>query len=234
MRKFLALLLTVCWIAPALAQVPMTGAGKGTPGAPTTPTYTFTEAPAGQSPGTSTATFTSVNIGTASADRVVIVSLNTEGVTAASLTIGGVSASKATSDASGVSDVSIWYLNVTTGTTATIVATSSGGNFTKAGVIVGYATGINATPTQTQLIGSGTSPRTLPSITVPSTGFAIAHGVTQNGGTGQTWSGATQNASLFLPSATKMFQAITTTTSAPQLSWSGGGNGHIVGAAWGP
>lgn len=211
-------------MGPGPGTVHSTGGGA--------PSYTFTDSPAAIAPGATTATFTSVNIGTASSTRIVIVSLNVEGGTTASMTVGGVSVTKATSEGSGVSDASIWYGNITTGATATIVATSTGANFTRAMICVGFAEGITATPTQTQTVVPGVSPRALPSITVPSTGFALANGVTQSGGTAHSWTNATQNCSI--DSTTKQRQAITLTTGAPTLTWTGGGNGHVVGAAWGP
>ena len=74
-------------------------------------------------------TFASADIGTANANRVVVVGVGHNDATSVdSVTIGGVSATRAGSQpASAGATASLWYLNVAAGTTANIVVTLSVG-----------------------------------------------------------------------------------------------------------
>lgn len=77
---------------------------------------------------TSPHTFSSQGIGTASADRVVIVSIYAKGsgVPVDSITIGGVSATKLAEITNSEGNATIWALLVTAGTTADVVLTWTG------------------------------------------------------------------------------------------------------------
>jgi len=117
-----------------------------------TATWTATAAPAIQEIGYSenTATFSSVNIGTASSGRIVVVGVGndssdfTPNAAVKSVTIGGISATlAATTTGNGAG---IWYANVPTGTTANIVLTGGTSNFGLIGIQVGILTGVLATP----------------------------------------------------------------------------------------
>lgn len=78
-----------------------------------------------------TYTFTAASIGAARTNRLVVLAvqgLTTTGRTISSVTIGGNAASVAASSASNNSQSGLYYLNVTSGTTADIVVTFSGSN----------------------------------------------------------------------------------------------------------
>lgn len=108
--------------------------------------WTATAAPAIQANGfaSNTATFSSVSIGTASSDRYVIVGIVNDSQSVSGITIGGVSATSAVA----TGHTAIYYLNVTAGTTATIVVTLAGA-YNLIGIQVGILTGIDSTPTST-------------------------------------------------------------------------------------
>jgi len=139
--------------------------------------------------------FDGISIGTASADRVVVVAISgnngSTGVPSA-VTIAGNSATLAGSTyVGGESDSSIWYATVATGTTADIDITYSAG---KQSVSIGvYAiTGCNPDPLDT----SGSTTADTPSTTITahpgSTLIACAsHAVAS--GTTTTWTGPTED-----------------------------------------
>ena len=114
-----------------------------------------------QNTSASTFTFSGHAIGSASADRKVLVAANTTGGSSDStgvsgLTIGGTSATKAISafSSSGRVHCELWYLNsVSSGTTADIIVTwnSSRGGGCNIGVwaITGAASGVNDTGSDT-------------------------------------------------------------------------------------
>jgi hypothetical protein len=130
-----------------------------------------------------TATFTSQAIGTAASDRYVIVGVGTsDGAVVTGVTVGGNSATKIheTVD-SGSLNASLWMVNVTTGTTANIVVTSSA-SINKVGIVAGAATGISSTAPSGGAIGLSnnafdSNPRTA-TVTIPSGGFAVCAGAT--------------------------------------------------------
>ena len=148
-----------------------------------------------------TATFSNVSIGTASAGRVVVVGVgnsngaNDDGIL--SVTIGGTSATEATSSDPGKDHASLWYATVATGTTTSIVVTCNSGAFELAGVLVGEITGASpATPTATGIHPSNATadPQAIPlsgSITVPSNGVVVVFGNGNSTGAQTiTWTGA--------------------------------------------
>lgn len=206
-------------------------ASAGTP-----PAWTATDNPAGQGTGTNSVTFTNANIGTASAGRIVV-AIFTSGTTVANaMTIGGISATKAVEESTILSGLQIWYANVPTGTTATIVVSSSG-SMNLETIQVGMLTGVTAVPTATQTAAGGaTDPATI-TITVPATGIAIV-GLMANDDLTATgsWSNATLDFKTGNSSAATLTMAHTTTTGSvtPTYTGLGGGNAHMVVAAWGP
>ena len=139
--------------------------------------------------------FDGISIGTASADRVVVVAISgnngSTGVPSA-VTIAGNSATLAGSTyVGGESDSSIWYATVATGTTADIDITYSSG---KQSVSIGvYAiTGCNPDPLDT----SGSTTADTPSTTITahsgSTLIACASHAVGSGST-TTWTGPTED-----------------------------------------
>lgn len=154
---------------------------------------------------TTTYTFNGVSLGTAAADRKVILGIflgvpssNTPQVTG--VTINGVAANLRTRTGTGTLDIppgAIFDLNVPTGTSATIVITCGGGdtppgcllyvvtakNYT--GGVVADADFITAASTGTQLALS---------LDLQANGFAVYFGCgnESTGGTGVSWSGASE------------------------------------------
>lgn len=115
-------------------------------------------------------TFSSQAIGTAAADRWVIVGVVTD-FAPSSVTVGGVSATQIATD--GANDrATIWAVNVTSGTVADIVVTISAENCQ-----IGYWT-VNmpsGTPTDTSSSGNDfDTTATCTGVDIPANGFAIA------------------------------------------------------------
>ena len=180
----------------ASAQVPLTGAGRGTP-AGSTPTYVAYTAPACYTGSyISSLSFSSVPIGVGT----VVIGIQTAGATGppSAVTVGGnpvTGTVGTTANGSG-----LYYYNNAAGTSATIVFTTAGAN--GACIFTGLLTNLSSTtpvvPTATS--GSGTTqPFTGPVTTVLSNGIAVAmFGVNDStAGTGLplTWVNATRDAS---------------------------------------
>lgn len=125
---------------------------------------------------------TGVAIGAASGDRVVVVGVYGKGssISVNSVTIGGVSATKIIDVTYNEGDASLWALNVTSGTTANIVITSTGTVdrlFWGVWAMTGTGGSVTASGTDTD---TGASTNLSTTVTVSATGGAIAvHG--QNG-----------------------------------------------------
>lgn len=125
------------------------------------------------------ATFTGVNIGTASADRYVIVTISAAKASGAwtgtidTLLIGAAGATKAIAVTSSSSTSAIYALNVTTGTTATIAATLPSSGDTDGASIGVYQANCLTSGTATGT-GSGTGTGSAAgSLTIPASGFGI-------------------------------------------------------------
>jgi hypothetical protein len=174
-------------------------------------TYTPTENPAAVTGGalSSPVTFSGVAIGSADADRVVVVSIackgaaNAAGADISALSIGGVGATKAAGGYAGLSAFynSVWYAVVPTGTTATISATITNGGGWMDGVSIGVGT---LTGSATISVASTVTSVAYPaaadnvndaSVTIPTGGVAIfaAMAASTIGSMDVTWSGATND-----------------------------------------
>jgi len=95
--------------------------------------------------GTGTRTWTAADIGTASADRYVIVSVFTRTATAIpSLTVGGVSATNIRTQIQSGAQCSVWIVPIASGTTADIVYSHTSVQFFQA-ISVTAVTGIDST-----------------------------------------------------------------------------------------
>lgn len=138
-------------------------------------------------------TFTNHAIGTAAADRIVVVAFWGNGTTTtsgATVTIGGNNATVPAGSNINTTDLEAGfaYLAVAAGTTATIVVTFSGAK-SRAGISVWSVTGSSGTPTDTdETTATGTS-AALSALTVPSNGcgvFLAAHQNTTTTGWGWT------------------------------------------------
>lgn len=192
-------------------------------------------------------TFSGVAIGTASADRKVVVAVGTAaGVAAAdgvaSITVGGISATLVVQTVPPLGDeaqVELWQADVPTGTTADIVVTWNGAH-SRCGIGVWAVTGAGTGATDTVEDNSGTASET-GTIDVPAGGVLIAAVV--HGGASvitHTWTGPTERydetiegndahsgASLAYATAQTGLTVTATFSTAVDV-------GAMVGAAWGP
>ncbi len=194
------------------------------------PAWTFTDNPAGIVSGASANTFTSVNLGTASSGRLIVVLHSSTDTVATGCTIGGVTATKAVEESTILSGFQIWYANVPTGSTGDIVLTA-GSAMNNAIIIVGALTGVASIPTNTNTSTPLADPSPV-TITVPATGFGIAG--YYGSGIGGTWNNATLDASSTISSVTiSMAHTGTVGLQTPEYTASGAA-GHNVAAAWGP
>lgn len=142
----------------------------------------------------STYTFSSRSIGTAAANRYIIVTVQFSDVftTASSVTVGGISATfvkrKSGAGATPTDTVEIWVASVPTGTTANVVVnTTLGVNNCSIGLWAAY--GINPTAYAT-----GESVASPPSTTlnIPAGGIAVGIAASNDGGNTWTWTGLTE------------------------------------------
>jgi hypothetical protein len=129
-----------------------------------TAVFTATDNPAIQSIGFSSGvvTFANANIGTAAADRIVVVTIfgrtgNATGDTLSGVTIGGNAATLAARCTHGANLLNEqWYLAVPSGATANVVVTLGGGDvFDRCGILVGVLTGSASSPSGTATKPSG-------------------------------------------------------------------------------
>lgn len=135
--------------------------------------FTATSAPAAAS---TIFTFTSMNIGTPSTTRFVIVSvsaLRDVGVTTNSVTIGGIAATNLTQHQNSFHTISFWGAVVPTGNTANIVVTNS--IFSFCAIAVYSCPGVNSVvPTATAFTTTIISNALTNTIIAPSSGFIIS------------------------------------------------------------
>ena len=205
----------------------------------TTPDLAYTHTATGWDGGNnSTHTFTDAAIGTASVDRHVIVSImNRESgagsaIECLSVTIGGNAATEAIQYRPNQAGMSIWYLKVTSGTTATVVGTFA--TTSRAICHVGIITG----KFNLQVIGTvqnnGASPVSVtPSIATGQL-CVLAAGADQ-GDAAITWTNATEQAETAAAGENNLSTAIREDSGATvDASYSGGGSSRsAVGVTFG-
>src|SRR5262245_1531390 len=94
------------------------------PSAPTGVVWTATDNPAAQAGPSSAVTFTSAALGPAGT-RLTVVVVGAQGPAATSVTVGGLSATKAVEESGALNALQIWYVDTSSlGTTANIVVAS--------------------------------------------------------------------------------------------------------------
>ena len=216
------------------AQVPMTGAGLGKPASGgASPTWTATGNPASQNTGTTSATFTSVGIGSPAASDVLVANFDSESTVASGITCNGNAMTKQVEESSTISGLQIWSITASacgvTGTATTTFVASAGGSMNNEVLQVGKLTGVNSTPTTTGTAASGTSI----GVTVPSTGFAII-GAYASPGIVVSWTGGTQDFATNVPASDNLYLVHTQTTGTVSETGVTSGNIHFVYVAWGP
>lgn len=182
-----------------------------------------------------TYTFTSIPIGTADTNRIVIVAIAIGGVarTVSSATIGGIAASIAGTTTGTTAGTGMIYAKVPTGTTATISITLSGAaNDCHIGVyrLVGQG---SDTPFDTDApAGGGTTTRTA-TLDVPAGGAVVA--CMGNGGSNVAWTNATEDYDIntggnsFSSAAHQAYATLQTGLGVQCTSCRA-----IVAASWGP
>ncbi len=139
-------------------------------------------------------TYSAVGIGTAAADRIVIVGVVSEDANLTSATIGGVNATiVAAAPSFNNSRISVIAAVVPTGTTADIVLTFNIATLST-GIGVYTDNGVSLTPYDTGIgTGSGSSPTFSTTVNVPASGFVLSTGFVNNdSATTYTWTGITK------------------------------------------
>ena len=140
--------------------------------------------------------FASQSVGTASSDRFVFVAVTTDNSLPTAVTIGGNSATQCGSGVTNSADAScsLWYYNLTSGTTATIVVTA-GGTDINCSICVYTATGqsvINVTSTASDTTDSSGAWSNTLDIPNPGIGFGIA-AANNLGAHTYTWTNLTED-----------------------------------------
>jgi hypothetical protein len=188
--------------------------------------------PAGVAASSTIATYTSVSIGTADANRVVVVVAGTElaGANPSACTIDGVAMNAGTSGDFGAVQTNIFWLPWPSGTTATIavkyssVSPSSTQNHIAVYRVVGGAFLSQGQDQSTDM--DATDRLTTGAITIPTDGgfIAVAAGATDT--VGKTWANATED--LDIDAGGFRFTTATRTTalSATAVTCTGGTNGE--------
>ena len=206
-------------------------------------TWTLTASPPIQNLNFSaaTATFSGVNIGTLSSNRVVVVGVFTgqPNSTTTSVTINGVSALLGGTVPNGRSTV--WYAIISSSTVANVVTTEPLA-YATVGIEVGVLTGVTATPisigTHSAIQGD---PQSIGTTTVPTDGVGVIFGGVANISTSSpptpAWAGAIGDSYISdLVDAVQVFVAHTYAAGSQAPSLSGGYSfkaPQIVMATWG-
>lgn len=186
-----------------------------------------------------TYTFSAISIGTADANRQVIIGITQYGTSdPSSVTIGGVTATQVTANTRTSNMWSAIYIaNVPTGTTADIVITVANNSGTYCRVSVYRMVKSSQTAASTGTPVNAAFANAVITITVPSGGTAIWSGHNDNsfGGGDVGWTGTSVTDDF----STGEHAAASSTTSGSKTGTlaSGGGGSERVGAvaaAWGP
>jgi len=187
-----------------------------------------------------TYTFASHSLGTAAADRKIVVATYGQraSVSVSTLTVNGVSASlvKAQQVSSADRTVEIWQAAVPTGTTGDIVVTFSGG--ASAHCSVGVWAVYGATSAAHAMLGNSSNPST-GTINVPAGGVLIAASVNNNAST-NTWTGPTEKFDATLETntgqsgASDAYAATQTGLTVTATYSAGATQQSLAAASWGP
>lgn len=247
MRALIALLLSL-WLAPAWAQLPLTGAGKGAPGGATPFSITGTDH-AEDSTGATTYTWSSKNfaIGAANATRYVGMTLVGRGIgllgSASSVTVNGATSAtfvgKRNTQVDGNSLVTeIWVVPVPTGTTMTISVVYPS-SMLRAGIAVFSILGSNGSTPAGAAVSSaegGSVASVNTAVTVPSGGGSLVVSANLNSAT-VTPTNYTEYIDAIIGSTTAYEAGSDTSNSGSTTytaTFSTTASGNIVAAAWSP
>ena len=209
-------------------------------------TVTFTDSSVDATDAT-TYTFSTQSIGTASADRKVVVAADTAGGAASadgisSMTIAGESATQVIATIAPLGDetqVELWQADVPTGTTADIVVTWNGAHG-RCGISVWGVTGALSAATDTLEDNSSTTAET-GTIDVPAGGVLIAAVVhTATGTKTHAWTGPTEaydeevETNVGHGGASAAYAAAQTGLTVTATFSAAVDQGAMVAASWGP
>lgn len=244
MRKLLALFLCLALTLTPVSAGHLTLLGAGKPaaggGGGGNVTWTPTANPPIQAGTANPQRFTSVNIGTAAADRYVIVCTGqTSNGPVTAVTVNGVSATQAV-DSVGTSgaESALWYANVTSGTSVTIDVTLTAGFPSFAGIAVGTINTATPTPGTTSS-NPGAAFRNDPqttaaSVTVPSNGIAVLCAATTNVNATPTYNNWNANYNIVSGTSFQLLLGNLSATGTPSVSGFAFSDFGIVAAPWGP
>lgn len=150
----------------------------------------------GSATSTTTYTFTSTDIGTAASDRIVFIAVSGSGGTNLSLnsvTIGGVSATLINTGFLSFGTIGCAYLNVTSGTTATVVVTYSGTR-ARCSIDVYTVYGSSGTPSDTALTLQAATATTISNnVDIPTNSVCIYSYAAGGGYLASSFSSATED-----------------------------------------
>lgn len=241
MRLILALVFCASLFGSAFAQGGM-GPGPGTIHSTGGGSIAFTPTDAQTlAPAFASGSFT-LAIGTASADRIVIVAISAKsGGPPTTFTLNGSSMNLVGSCTTTGFDSCLFYLNVTTGTTASLAFPGGYDHISvTAGALSGQSGGGAATPSSTaSYTASGAQPITL-SLTVPSGGIGTigCFGFGSAGTQVFAWTGVTNLAGDETTNDTGTAVSSAHSTSSSTVSCSSSNSlsfgGSMVAAAWAP
>lgn len=248
MRFFIVAVFLTLFCIPAQSQISGSSCSIGDAGlcgqasGSSFSTYVQTDNPAAQAaPGSTTVTFSGVNIGAAASNRVVVLVFSAATNVATAATVGGVSMIKAIEESTIISGLQIWYGTVASGATANVVFTFPA-NPTNCLLIAGkFNSGTSVSPSGTpqQAANASTTSQTL-NQTIPTGGFAVMATVEQTTAQTPTWTNMTAAGGDATNSATNnsVYTAHSTTAGSPtalSISLTGAVNQiHSVSAPWGP
>lgn len=177
-------------------------------------------------------TFTDKGIGTASADRVVVVRVTQLGGIIDKMTIGGVKAVKAISAGTTNNISEIWFANVPTGTTATIVITGTISSV-GCGIAISTMTNTGGGPSDAAQDISGALSQ---SLTIPEGGAAVGVACNNVAGTPTTvWANLTEEYDEAVDTNRSQSGASSSTAGTPTITatFTPSGSDNFALAAWG-
>jgi hypothetical protein len=223
------------------------GGGAGSGVAPATITYVnrYTDVADVVSP--ASYTFLDSDIGTPSADRVVVVCVamtsSGGGTVVGTPTIGGntMTASRAVSGAGSSNSAGIFQFPMPAGTTATIVVPVASGTAARCGIEIFTITTANSTPVSTPAAGTGFgATQATGNLTVPNGGVGIVFDSYLDGAATASWSASVNDAGvptyLAIEGASTIAAGFYNTSGSftPTITVSVACPHNIISVAWGP
>lgn len=198
---------------------------------------TQTANPAGVNHSGGVVTYSGLSIGTAAADRIVVVLIGSEaGDEPSEVTIGGNAATKATGTTLGTTtvDAYIYYRAVPTGTTADVVISSFSAQSTNHHIAVYSVTGAASPPTagnDTSDDMDATDPLTTGSTTIAANGGMLAVAAGSTDANAKTWANLTEDIDADA-GALRFTTASSTTAGTATRTCTGTQNGEDGALAW--